>query len=210
MSADRQIFRNFLAELGLDSPDALMERFELFHRLLAEQNAAVNLVSRASDPSGWWTKHFLDSLMPLKVLDLSDQAVLDFGSGGGLPGIPLKLARPELRLSLLDSVGKKTRAITQMAASLELKGLRVINSRLEDHASSRQRYELILCRAVKMEERYRLPLHQLLAPDGKVIFYKALDSSDLDGLAPKLLIKQDFSWGSRSLLSVERAALKAR
>ena len=208
MSADRLIFRDFLVELGLEDPDGLLERFELYHRLLTEQNAAVNLVSRASDPSQWWTKHFLDSLMPLKVLDLSDQTVLDFGTGGGLPGIPLKLVRPGLKLSLLDSVGKKTRAISQMAAALELKGLRVINARLEDHAASGQRYGLILCRAVKMEERYRQPLYRLLASGGKVIFYKALDSSDLDGLGPKLLIRQDFSWGSRSLLSVERASLK--
>lgn len=208
MSADRLIFRDFLVELGLEDPDGLLERFELYHRLLAEQNAAVNLVSRASDPSQWWTKHFLDSLMPLKVLDLSQQAVLDFGSGGGLPGIPLKLVKPELKLSLLDSVGKKTRAIAQMASGLELKGVRVINARLEEHASSGQRYDLVLCRAVKMEERYRQPLYRLLASGGTVIFYKALDSSDLDGLDPKLLFQQDFSWGSRSLLSVERSSLK--
>lgn len=208
MSADRHIFMDFLAELGIDSHLELMERFELYHRLLAEQNALVNLISRASDPAQWWTKHFLDSLMPLKVLDLSEQTLLDFGSGGGLPGIPLKLVRPRLKLSLLDSVGKKARAMELMASGLELKGMRVINARLEDHAASDQRYELILCRAVKMEERYRRPLWKLLVPGGKVIFYKALDASDLDGLKPELLFSQDFSWGSRSLLSVERDSLK--
>ena len=208
MNAERQLFRDFLTELEIPDPDQLMERFERYLQLLLEHNLAINLVSRATDPREYWTKHFLDSLMPLKVLELTEDKALDFGSGGGLPGIPLKLARPGLKLSLLDSVGKKVRALSQMADNLDLTDLELINARVEDHARSGRKYELILCRAVKMEERYRLPLWKLLAKGGRVIFYKALDTSDLDGLKPKLLISRDFSWGHRSLLSVERESLK--
>ncbi|HPN41739.1 MAG TPA: 16S rRNA (guanine(527)-N(7))-methyltransferase RsmG [Candidatus Cloacimonadota bacterium] len=208
MNAERQMFAEFLRELGVEDPEPLARRFDHYLELLLEQNAMVNLISRTTQPRECWTKHFLDSLMPLKCLDLSTQRALDFGSGGGLPGIPLKLLRPGLRIQLLDSVAKKTRALEHIAQELDLHDLSVINARLEDHVKSTQRYELIFCRAVKLEERYRLPLWKLLSKGGQVIFYKALDSSDLEGLQPKLLCKQEFSWGSRSIMAVERENLR--
>jgi len=208
LNAERQMFAEFLRELGEEDIEHLLQRFDHYLELLLEQNAMVNLISRTTPPHEYWTKHFLDSLMPLKCLDLSTQRALDFGSGGGLPGIPLKLLRPELRIQLLDSVTKKTRALEHIAQEMELHDLGVINARLEDHTKSLQRYELIFCRAVKLEERYRLPLWKLLSKGGRVIFYKALDSSDLQGLQPKLLLKQDFSWGSRSIMAVERENLR--
>lgn len=167
----------------------------------------VNLISRAEPSVKWWTKHFLDSLMPLKCLDINGQKALDFGSGAGLPGIPLKLATRDLKITLLDSIGKKARAMQAMTHALGLEQALVVNARLEDHATSNYRYDLIFCRAVKMEERYRQALYRLLNKGGRVIYYKALDSSDLTEYQPKLLIEERFSWGFRSLWEVKRKAL---
>ncbi|HHZ14763.1 MAG TPA: hypothetical protein GX398_01420 [Candidatus Cloacimonetes bacterium] len=61
-------------------------RFEAYHQLLEEQNRMVNLVSRAEPSEKWWTKHFLDSLLLLKCLDLTGKKALDFGSGAGCRG----------------------------------------------------------------------------------------------------------------------------
>ncbi|MGI6198673.1 MAG: 16S rRNA (guanine(527)-N(7))-methyltransferase RsmG [Candidatus Cloacimonadaceae bacterium] len=205
MSPEKREFAEFLKELGL--PAELLSRFEAYHKLLEEQNRMVNLVSRAEPSEKWWTKHFLDSLLLLKCLDLTGQKALDFGSGAGLPGIPLKLAVPSIRITLLDSIGKKARAMQTMTAELGLDKVHVVNARLEDHATQGIGYDLILCRAVKMEERYRYPLYRLLNDGGKVVFFKAIQSSDLDDYQPKLLLKEQHPWGSRSLWEVSRKAL---
>lgn len=205
MSPEKKEFALFLEDLGL--PAELLGRFEAYHKLLEEQNRVVNLVSRAEDKEKWWTKHFLDSLLLLKCLDLTGKKALDFGSGAGLPGIPLKLAVPEVRITLLDSIGKKARALETMTEELGLDKVHVVNARLEDFATQGIGYDLILCRAVKMEERYRQPLYRLLNKGGKVIFYKAIQSSDLDEYRPKLLLRQQYDWGSRSLWEVARKAL---
>jgi 16S rRNA (guanine527-N7)-methyltransferase len=205
LSPEKKEFALFLEELGL--PEELLGRFEAYHKLLEEQNRVVNLVSRAEDKEKWWTKHFLDSLLLLKCLDLTGKKALDFGSGAGLPGIPLKLAVPDVRITLLDSIGKKARALQTMTEELGLDKVHVVNARLEDFATQGIGYDLILCRAVKMEERYRQPLYRLLNKGGKVIFYKAIQSSDLDEYRPKLLLRQQYDWGSRSLWEVARKAL---
>ena len=205
MSPEKREFALFLKELGL--PDELISRFEAYHKLLEEQNRVVNLVSRAEPIEKWWTKHFLDSLLPLKCLDLTGQKALDFGSGAGLPGIPLKLAVPSIRITLLDSIGKKARAMQAMTEQLGLDKVHVVNARLEDFAFQGIGYDLILCRAVKMEERYRYPLYRLLNEGGRVIFFKAIQSSDLDDYQSRLLLSEQFPWGSRSLWEVSRKAL---
>ena len=205
MSPEKKEFAEFLSSLKLET--GLIKRFEAFHTLLSEQNTKINLISRAEHTDSWWTKHFLDSLLPLNCLDLSVQKALDFGSGGGLPGIPLKLACPGLRFTLLDSIGKKTRALQEMVDDLKLNQVKVINERLEDHARSTARYDLIFCRAVKMEPRYRQALYRLLDHGGRVIFFKAMEHADLAEYQPKCLLQIQFSWGFRSLWEVKRKAL---
>lgn len=205
MSPEKKEFALFLSEIGL--PAEVLERFDVYHKLLEEQNRMVNLTSRSEPVEKWWTKHFLDSLLLLKCLDLTGKKALDFGSGAGLPGIPLKLAVPEVRITLLDSIGKKARALQAMTDELGLAKVQVVNARLEDHAKQGIGYDLILCRAVKMEERYRQPLYRLLNRGGKVIFFKAIHRSDLDDYQPRLLLHEQYDWGSRSLWEVDRKAL---
>ncbi|MBW6514167.1 MAG: 16S rRNA (guanine(527)-N(7))-methyltransferase RsmG [Candidatus Syntrophosphaera sp.] len=203
----KQAFYQFLLELELPEPDVLLSRFELYHSLLLEQNSRLNLFSRATPKSELWTKHFLDSLVPLKCIDFTGKKVIDFGSGGGLPGIPIKLAVPSCRMTLLDSVRKKTVALQEMVGQLELKECEVIWSRLEDHRPEGGSYDLVLLRAVRLEERYRKPLRQLLTESGCAIFYKAQDLSDIAHLGPEELWQQDFDFGQRAVYSLDRARL---
>jgi len=69
MSPQRELFASFLAELGLSDPAGLLSRFELYHSLLLELNVRVNLFSRGTAAEDLWSKHFLDSLLPLKSFD---------------------------------------------------------------------------------------------------------------------------------------------
>jgi len=207
MSPQRELFASFLAELGLSDPAGLLSRFELYHSLLLELNVRVNLFSRGTAAEDLWSKHFLDSLLPLKSFDFNGKEVLDFGSGGGLPGIPVKLAVPSCRMTLLDSVRKKTVAMQEMIGRLELEGCSTVWSRLEDLPASGQSYDIILCRALRLEERYLKPLRQLLRPAGQVLFYKAQDSSDLDPYRPRELCRMELDYGQRVIYTLDRAAL---
>ncbi len=207
MNGSRAAFELFLSELKLPEPDLIMAGFGLYHELLVEFNARLNLFSRATSPEELWTKHFLDSLLPLKCFDFSGARLLDFGSGGGLPGIPLKLAVPGCRMTLLDSVQKKVNALREIVARLELVDCETVCSRLEDHSDAGA-YDYILCRAVKLETRYLKPLRDLLAPKGKLICYKARDWTDIEPFQPVELLRLELNYGSRAIFALDRAQLK--
>ncbi|HOZ01067.1 MAG TPA: 16S rRNA (guanine(527)-N(7))-methyltransferase RsmG [Candidatus Syntrophosphaera sp.] len=207
MTAAKEEFREFLLGLGLPEPEKIMARFDLYHQLLWEKNSQLNLFSRATPEEELWTKHFLDSLVLLKCLELSGKKVLDFGSGAGLPGIPLKLAVPNCRMTLLDSVRKKCVALEEFVARLELNDCEVVCARLEDFAAGGKGFDYVLCRAVRLEDRYIQPLRRLLASQGKVIFYKARELEDIAPFEPQLLFQAEFSFGTRAIHMLDRAQL---
>ena len=87
-----------------------------------------------TNPDDIKIKHFEDSLSLLKVIDLKDQSVIDIGSGAGFPGIPLKIARPEIKLTLLDATRKKTEFLKHIVKVLNLKDVEIIWGRAEEKA----------------------------------------------------------------------------
>ncbi len=208
MNGCKADFKNFLLQLELEQPDDVLAQFEKYHELLLEKNAQVNLISRATPAEDIWTKHFLDSLLPLKCIDFKGKKVLDVGSGGGLPGIPVKLAVPLCRMTLLDSVRKKAVALQEFVNKLELQDCKVVCNRLEELDPRGEGFDLVLCRAVRLEQRYLKPLRRMLAQGGRVIFYKAQDLSDIAALEPELLVKEEFAYGTRSVYSLRREQLK--
>jgi 16S rRNA (guanine527-N7)-methyltransferase len=201
MSNEREEFIYFLQELKLSDIDTIISRFELYYQLLIEYNQHINLFSRATPVSNLWTHHFLDSLLPLKVIDFSNKKLMDFGSGGGLPGIPVKLAIPSCKMVLLDSIHKRARATSEMIIKMELSDCESICSRLEDYYSD-EKFDYILCRAVKMERRYYRHMKRLLKPEGLMLLYKAKDYNDIAGLKPRELIREDFSYGKRVIYAL--------
>lgn len=208
MNEPRTVFARFLEDLLGQKPDELMSRFDEYHSLLLEKNAQVNLFSRSTPDNELWTKHFLDSLVPLKCIDFKGKHVLDFGSGAGLPGIPVKLAVPSCRMTLLDSVRKKTFAMREMVERLELTECEVVWGRLEEYFPQCGDFDLILLRAVRLEDRYLKPLYRLLSEKGKVIFYKAVDISDIASFHPEELFREEFDYGQRAIYSLNRAQFK--
>ena len=202
MSNEREEFIYFLQELKLSDIDTIISRFELYYQLLIEYNQHINLFSRATPVSNLWTHHFLDSLLPLKVIDFSNKKLMDFGSGGGLPGIPVKLAVPSCNMVLIDSIHKRARATSEMIIKMELSDCESICSRLEDYYSD-EKFDYILCRAVKMERRYYRHMKRLLKPEGLMLLYKAKDYNDIAALKPRELIREDFSYGKRVIYALK-------
>jgi len=173
----QQLFHAFLKQHFPEEADKLLPRFETYLQELYSRNQSVNLVSRKMPVQDYWTHHFLDSLLVFNCMDIKSGEVLDFGTGGGLPGLPLKLARDQLSLTLLDSVGKKIRCLQEIIAVLQLKDCQAVWSRLEDFNG--RRFDLVLCRSVRLEPAFIEPLHRLLKKDGKVVFYKAQQLEDV-------------------------------
>jgi 16S rRNA (guanine527-N7)-methyltransferase len=118
--------------LGIALEGATGEQLAAYLARLLETNRTFNLTA-ITDPEEAWTKHILDSLTLLADLEALPQgsAVVDVGSGGGLPAIPLAIARPSLRFTLVEATGKKARFLTETARDLGLDHVTVVNERIE-------------------------------------------------------------------------------
>jgi len=209
----RMRFEEYLQQRELASIPQMMGKFDHFMHLLSSANRSVNLVSRNIPADRYWLQHFLDSLLVLECLELSGKSVMDFGCGGGIPGIPLKLAVADFSLVLLDSVQKKTRLVQEFVSALNLTDTSVVSSRLEDYAFTARRpsFDYILCRAVALEERFVAPLRRLLNPSGMLVMYKAQKLNDLDNVKHEILWETtDPDLGLRRFVGIKQRDLMMR
>ncbi len=131
-------------------------KYSKFIDVFLDINQLVNL-SAARDPDTLWKRHIADSLSLLELPELVEGArVLDLGTGGGLPGLPLAIARPDLSITMLDATAKKLRAIDTMISQLGLDNAHTLHGRAEElgrHRDFRQSFDVVIARAVA-----RLPM----------------------------------------------------
>ncbi|MBR4701739.1 MAG: 16S rRNA (guanine(527)-N(7))-methyltransferase RsmG [Oscillospiraceae bacterium] len=137
-----------LDRLGLSLADETLDRLVAFGEAVVEKNRVMNLTA-ITEPERVAELHLLDSLTLLRVLPLAGKSLLDVGTGAGFPGVPLKLAEPTLRLTLLDSLQKRMHWLE--AEALPALGLeaRFLTGRAEDFAAAhRERFDVVTSRAV--------------------------------------------------------------
>lgn len=121
------------------------EQFSRLKSLYEEWNAKINVISR-KDTEDFYERHVLHSLGIAKVMSFEAGAsVLDIGTGGGFPGIPLAIMFPETQFHLVDSIGKKIKVVTEVAEALGLKNVRATHARAED---IKEQFDFIVSRAV--------------------------------------------------------------
>lgn len=161
-----------LAELGLDR--ALAPRLLDYLALLERWNRTYNLTA-IRDPREMLVKHLLDSLAMARFVERGRLA--DLGTGPGLPGIPLAIARPALQVALVESNGKKARFLREAVRQLGLDNARVIESRAEAVAEPGA-YDLITARALDRLAGILAVGGHLLAPGGRLLAMKGLHPAE--------------------------------
>lgn len=159
-----------LEELGVSVPDSDRQRFIAYVRLLAKWNSAYNLTA-VRDPQEMITRHVLDSLTLLP--HLHGKRLLDIGSGAGLPGIPLAIARPDLSFTLIDANAKKTRFIVQTIGELGLKNVEAVQARVENYRPA-QKFDTLMSRAFASIADMLTSTQHLCAPDGRFLAMKGV------------------------------------
>lgn len=138
--------------LGLAFDPGDLERLERYLGLLLEANQRFNLTA-VIDPAQAWMRHLLDALTLVPILESCEaERVIDVGSGGGVPGIPLAIVRPSMAMTLLEATGKKAAFLEATAQALGLDNVTVLRERAEtagqDHRRWREQFDAVLARAV--------------------------------------------------------------
>lgn len=139
-----------LLKFGLEPDQKVIERLNLYGNLLLEWNEKINLTA-ITEPEEVVVKHFYDCLLFLKNVDLPTGAsVIDVGTGAGFPGIVLKIARPDIKLTLLDSLNKRINFLNEVLKALNLEA-ETIHARAEEGGQNkllREKFDFATARAV--------------------------------------------------------------
>ncbi|MEZ5509808.1 MAG: 16S rRNA (guanine(527)-N(7))-methyltransferase RsmG [Gammaproteobacteria bacterium] len=155
-------------ELGLAPSPTQQQKINAYLDGLVKWNKAYNLTA-IRDPGEMVIKHLLDSLAIYR--SVQGEAVLDVGTGPGLPGIPLAILFPQRRFTLLDSNGKKTRFLVQMKHELQLDNINVINDRIES-LSANEQFDCVTCRAFSSLQDFVAHCLHLIRSGGELVAMK--------------------------------------
>lgn len=166
------------SELGVSIDESRAAMMAEHCRELVHWNRVTNLTA-ITDPFEMAVKHVTDSLAPVPMIEAGSK-ILDIGTGGGFPGLPMKMVENSFEITLLDSSRKKVNFLRQVIINLRLKGIKAVHSRGEDLSSEpgmTESFDVVICRAFSsLDTIYSMAL-PLLAENGKILAMKGKDAA---------------------------------
>ena len=176
MEYNLDLLTDTFRKINIELSDKQISQFIKYYEMLVEKNKVMNLTA-ITEYEDVIIKHFADSLLSYKVIDLSNvDSLIDVGTGAGFPGIPLKIVFPQMMITLLDSLKKRINFLNEVIDELGLENVEFIHGRAEDFghdAEYREQYDLCVSRAVanlSTLSEYCLPFIKV---GGKFVSYKA-------------------------------------
>ena len=175
------ILKSGANDLGIELTDSQLELFDSFASFLVETNQHLNL-TRITEPEEIVKSHYLDSLTCLSALEVRPNArIIDVGTGAGFPGIPIKIVRPDLSVTLTDATSKKIKFISDAVEKLGLENVSPVSARAEEIGNDpefREKFNIAYARALsqlKVVAELCLPL---VKPGGYLVAQKSDDISE--------------------------------
>lgn len=142
-----QILKDIFNEYGIKYTDGQLKQLSKFYEMVVETNEKFNLTA-ITEENDFAIKHILDSVLPMALLP-QNASVIDVGAGAGFPSIPIKILRPDLKVTMLDSLNKRVNFLNEVIATLNLKNITAVHSRAEDYAlKNREVFDIAIARAV--------------------------------------------------------------
>ena len=175
---------------GLVLEAGLIEKLEIYYQLLAKWNAKINLTAFRLVPEGEETaidRLLIEPVVASRYIPENARSLLDAGSGGGSPAIPLKLSANHLHVRMVEVKTRKAVFLREAVRELGLKDAEVENARFEELLSRSELHEaldLVSIRAVRVETRTLLTLQAFLRPGGKLMLFRGSNKSDLEDSPP--------------------------
>lgn len=148
---NKELFTAGLSALSASVSDKQTEQFLKYSEMLVEWNEKMNLTA-ITDPDGIAVKHFLDSILPLYMFEIKEGAsVADIGTGAGFPGLPIKIMRPDIKMTLVDSLNKRISFLKETVIAAGIDDVECIHARAEELGKNeeyREGFDAVVSRAV--------------------------------------------------------------